>query len=190
MKISQFILGLVLLSGVAQASGYPPSYFHQRADVLHKGPMMYAAVSSGTMHADVIGYKQSGILARNNPDHIDAIVISECSVYDGSRARIVETVRLGREYHGKGYMSDGTRSFLGYSNAYYSLHCAERPNVQVAFSDGHNNWDSNYGANFPVSQEEFSDRNPNSRSLLTHEGSNTGAINLRAWDFIVNEMDR
>ena len=176
----------VLMSWVAStanASNYPPDYCHQIVRVLHQGPVLFATVASGCDGGGlVIGYKNSGYLARKGAHQLDAVITSSCQLSDGSRVTKETVVKLGREYHGTGYMSG---EIDGYSllpdNCRYGL---DAP-IAVAFSDGRGDWDSQYGANYRFVSRDF---NRYGKAIPTHEQSYNGKPSFKAWDIIVNEM--
>lgn len=186
MKKIAVLLALALQIQVASASNYPPDYSHQTVYAIHRGPALFAHVGSGTISGDVIGYKPRGVLARSNPEFIDAIIIVNCNTSAGSASRNY-VVRLGREYHGNGYLNDGTLSLQSFG---YNTCFGGNISFEFAFSDGRGNWDSNYGRNYPLAFDEFFDRRARVSVFPTGEGSGFGKINLKAWDFIVGQMRR
>ncbi len=178
MKTSLIVAGLAL-SSQALASNYPSDYCHQIVRTVHDGAALFAHVGSGCGGYEVIGYKDHGILANNNPEFIDAIVVGSC----GSDSH-TSVVRVGREWHGNGYVSEGL--------SFYNLipqNCDDvgQASIQVAFS-ANGQWDSRYGRNYDFSQQIFYTRQ-DVNVFKTNEVGGYG-INLPAWNFIVSEMAR
>ena len=178
MKMALSILAFAI-SSQALASNYPANYCHQVVRALHDGPALFANVSSGCGSQQVIGYEANGVLAADNPDFVDAVVVAKC----GPDIR-TSVVRLGREWHGKGYMSAG-HSF--YSYLPQGCYPFREDRIYVSFS-ANGRWDSRYGQNYSFSGQDFYERN-DVRVFETHE-QGTEYVGLRAWDFIVSEMDK
>jgi len=176
MKLVPFALVILFYSLSSFASGYPPNYCDQTVRLIHQGPAIFAHIDSGCIAGDVIGYKNSGVLARNNPEFIDAVITGHCGVLQKTKV-----VRLGREYNGRGYLNDGKFTIQSFS---YELDCPE-VTLEIAFNSGQQ-WDSDYGRNYRLGIQDF--YGPRVRSYATKQGSPYGAINLAAWDFIVNEL--
>lgn len=186
MKKILLLVAVALSSQLALASNYPSDYCDQSVVAIHEGPALFAHVGSGCLSGDVIGYKNNQVLSRSNPSYIDAIVIIGCNTGSGSATRTM-TVRLGREYRGNGYVSDGN---LDLRSMGYNMCFGGSITYQIAFSDGKNNWDSNYGRNYHINPLDFSQAGGNVVRYNTHEGSGFGKINLKAWAFIVDQLRR
>lgn len=173
-------LGLAphLVSQSADASNYPPGYCNQNVRVLEMGPALFAHVGSGCGDHQVIGYKNSGILAAHNPDAIDAVIVGSCDE-NGVHHRKTSVVRLGREWHGNGYLSEAH----SYSN--YKPSQCWNAKIEVAFS-ANGNWDSLGGANYVYEGYGFYGRNDVTTFNTNEVGY--GQVNLAAWAFIVDQL--
>jgi hypothetical protein len=165
----------------ADASNYPPDYCDQTVSVVHRQHALLAQVGGGCGSYLAIGYKAAGPLARGNPDFIDAVVVGECAV--GTEVhRKTSVVRLGREWHGTGYMSEARSPYSFAPEA-----CAgQSPTLGLAFTDGVA-WDSRDGANYLYAAGDF--RGPEAAVFDTNTPG-TGDINLPAWSFIIEQMRR
>lgn len=170
-------LGLLTATSVSFASNYPPDYCQQNVRIQDLGHGLIAQVSSGCGTELVLGYRNSGPLAQNSPEKIDAILVSRCRQHDGSAAQKTTTVTLGKEWHGAGYMS--APFYLDacpYSDSW------EKPVVGVAFSDGRGRWDSNYGRNYAMDLMSLGGTSPR-RSQDVGPG-----IGLNSWNILIDAL--
>lgn len=181
--------GFVLVAGslvgsAALASGYPADYCHQVVRATHDGPVLFAHVGSGCESLEIIGYKNSGILAAEAPEAIDAVIVATCHE-NGTMHTRTSVVRLGREWHGTGYMS----APMHFSDFVPNVHeCYGKSKVSFAFS-ANGKWDSRDGQNYGHFGFGFYN---DSREVVTHQTHQVGygSVNLSAWDFIVGQMGR
>jgi hypothetical protein len=166
----------------AHASGYPPGYCDQVVRVMQDGPALFAHVGSGCDSSEVLGYKLSGVLSENNPESIDAVVTGSCSK-DGSTYSKVSTLRLGREWHGQGYLS----APYSYSS-FLPNNCYDNSSLSIAFS-ANGQWDSKFGANYILAGSGgFWNEDPSRVQTLNTGSSGQGNIVIAAWDFIVSKL--
>ncbi|MBI4405612.1 MAG: hypothetical protein HY537_15730 [Deltaproteobacteria bacterium] len=179
---------LLVVPALALASPYPPDYGHQTVRTLSRGPALFAHVGSGIISADIIGYRNSGTLAKHTPKpaYIDAVVTTECERQVGSsKEKITKNtvIKLGLEWHGTGYMSP--------PHSYYNYvvdMCPQNSLVKVAFTDGHD-WDNNNKEDYRYRGMAFRAPDPINNGVTEdklHEGDYQ--INLKAWDIIVKKM--
>ena len=167
------------------ASNYPADYTYQNVRLLPLGSNAYVAnVSSGIMSKYVLAYKKSGPLAASNPDFIDAVVEVKCQDEGSGVYTYRNVVRIGKEWGGRGYLSGPTQLLSG--NVPDS--CRYSPYISVAFSDGRNNWDSQFGRNYEFNPMDF--YNSNSVLYRTNESGryNTDEINDKAWQFLIQNL--
>jgi len=140
---NMLLISLFFVSSVVMASNYPPDYCHQVASVDVFGPAVVSKVASGCMTPIyIIGYKKSGMFGARPV--LEAVITATCK-YDSDREaefRETNTVTLGKEWHGTGFMSHAIRSyeFCGYS--------AYLVKLEIAFTPDRGEWDSRYGANY------------------------------------------
>lgn len=182
MRLMSVMAGLVMFGAgaVALASNYPPDYCHQNVRVLHDGPGLFAHVGSGCDGMEIFGYKKSGYLAYSNPEYVDAVVVARCN--DDGRVN-VKTIRLGREWHGTGYMSEPLSFYH-----FIPSGCDTGAKLEVAYTaDG--KWDSRYGYNFGHFDYGFYNDQRDIATFATHEAG-WGQIVMSAWDFIVEQMKK
>jgi hypothetical protein len=183
VKIAVGTLALSLASA-AFGSGYPADYSYQNVRVITDGPALFAHVGSGCGSAEVIGYKTNGMLAANNPDRIDAVVTTSCTVR-GEYHLKNSTVTLGREWHGAGYVSEA-HSFYDYlPQACMGSDELAKIHVGMAFS-ANGQWDSKFGANYGYNGYGFYNTS-DVRSYSTNTQGCSG-VNLPGWEAIVNEL--
>ena len=167
-----------LLSLNSFASGYPGDYCQQRVYPINNGPALLARIGSGCTDLLVIGYKNSGILAKAQYQEIDAVVTGTCSISSNVK---VTVIKLGKEWNGTGYMNNPE-----YATSVYPSECyGDRyKKLAVAFSDGKGNWDSRYGENYVATLEDFY----NAGYILS---KNYGPYpGLDTWKIIINEMKK
>lgn len=182
----------LLVPLLSKASNYPPDYCGQRVYTKSDGPLLISYVASGCGSSAAIGYKNSGVLANNpdRPDSLTAVILGRCTLVEytdsnkpGDELVYKSHVRLGREYHGTGYMSAplSLYDFLpspclhqGRGNAKIVL--------QVAVSDNRGHWDSKYGANYEIDLRELVS-GPSYRSQDLGYG-----IGLDSWNYIIRSM--
>ena len=174
------VLALSLFSAVAvvDASNYPPDYTYQTVRVVAKGPAVIATVNSGIMSKLVIGYKGKGILGGR--DRIQAVVrMTSVEYYSGYHKTVERVIDLPREWNGTGYMTAGLSYYdfipQGFAGAFNS--------IEVAFFSGPQ-WDSNYGANYTASMDEFF----KSPVQFAYKRGGGPDIEIPCWDFIVSQM--
>ncbi|HLE00345.1 MAG TPA: hypothetical protein VJB59_08800 [Bdellovibrionota bacterium] len=175
------ILGItgITIAGTANASNYPPDYCSPRVNVRSDGPAFLADVRSGCSSTKyVIGYKASGMFRSQNA--VDALISVRCRSYEGYEMTVSPVfIRLGREWHGTGFLSgsisEGDSIFSACRNGYVGA-------ISIAFlAEGQ--WDSRYGANYYLDTNR-TDASYKSNSVNGYE------IPLDIWDFIVDQMRR
>jgi hypothetical protein len=121
------------------------------------------------------GYKRSGILAKDSNESLDAVVTGSCGT--GSLHQTI--IKLGREWHGTGYMNSPVSI-----SSLLPQDCQSVPgqSLSVAFSDGKGHWDSVYGQNYNISVSQL-------WSGFTYNTKEFGPdVGLEAWNIIVKSM--
>jgi hypothetical protein len=182
LSLSTLVFAFTLLGPSVHASNYPADYCRQYVHIESSESFIIAAVSGGCNSSGdfVIGYKPTGSLSARNPDQIEALVLGHCEWGDNSRSEKITKIILGREWHGKGYLSET------FSPDFAPQGCREEfSSFELFFSDGAGNWDSNYGHNYPL----------NPRGLLYSPGIRTESIQatgvgLDAWRVIVEALTK
>jgi hypothetical protein len=159
------------------ASNYPADYCQQRVYIKNDGPSVIARVGSGCSDILVIGYKNSGVLASNDVNEIDAVVTVRCN-----SAQSVSTVKLGREWHGAGYVNKPD-----YTTIRMPYECVRDSEtvIAVAYSDRRGNWDSRYGRNYNVKNQDLYNSQATKQVTTSSYGPD---ISFESWDVIVNEL--
>jgi hypothetical protein len=175
------LLSLVttFISFGAAASDYPADYCQQRVHVVNDGASLIARVGSGCTDLLVIGYKNSGVLATNDVQEIDAVVTGSCS---GSWEKRTTVIKLGKEWNGAGYVNKPSyeKSSVLPGSCYRDTSAI----ISVAYSDRKGNWDSRYGQNYNVKSTDLY-----STATKTILSPNYGPeIGLDSWKIIVNEL--
>jgi len=179
------ILSVCALATMVLASNYPPDYCQQRAVVHVQGPALLGYVSSGCMGREyVIGYKKSGVLGTSS-EKVNVYVRGVLDTIEGREVVVEQTIPLGREWHGTGYLSAGISEYLVFGNDGH-LHAAVRgvKRIELAFNvDGR--WDSNLNKNylFDVKNLEKDGETRKSKEMNYY-----GSISMDLWDFIVGKM--
>lgn len=169
---------MILLGGAAvNASNYPMDYTYQYARVVSAGPAIVASVSSGIMSKMVIGYKRGGILG--NSDSLSAVVRTTYSDNNGYVSTVERVFQMPKEWHGTGFMTMPLSPYDLVSGANYR----QLLRIELAFSNGPK-WDSNYGGNYVVEQNDFYKK----AEVFRSEHAGSPDIDLYCWDFIVNQM--
>jgi hypothetical protein len=124
----------------------------------------------------VIGYKNSGVLAKSETQEIDAVVTGSCAVESVEK---VTVIKLGKEWNGTGYMNNPD-----YATSLYPAECyGDRyKKLAIAFTDGKGNWDSRYGQNYIATMNDFN----NAGGVLSKDFGPYAGVNT--WNIIINEM--
>lgn len=179
-----WILATILsYSAASHGSTYPPNYCHQIVRSLSDGPALFVHVSSGCGAGDIIAYKNTGLLAADNPEYIEAIIVTTCGV-DSEFFQKTTTVKLGKEWHQTGYMSEvlHTNAFLPKSQT-----CWNNPiKIEVAFK-AKGNWDSRYGENYGHFGYGFYQDSRQIDVFVTNENGYSSP-NEAAWEHIIALM--
>lgn len=168
----------------AHASRFPLEASPQKTYVIHRGAALLAHVESTVLSRDVIGYKGSGFLAQRSPETLEAVVTARCSNSDQARTTMI---RLGREWHGTGYMSaplDFRTLFPVVPGPEGCVVRGDTP-LQIAFSDGGGRWDPAGYNDIIFSPSEFYS------SRTVYESTVPGAdISNDTWEYLVGQMRR
>ncbi len=179
-----------LMSVGAQASQYPPEFFHQVVRMMHltsdngAKPAFLAIVASGSSNQTVIGYKKSGSLAQYQPDYIDAVVIARCETSPGEVFTRTSVVRVGREWSGNGYLSAPINTYALLSGC----PLGKQSSLALAFSDHNGHWDSQYGKNYSLNFNDF--YGPTATVFNSEEAGPYGneTPNDKIWNFLINAL--
>jgi hypothetical protein len=173
--MKRLLLLALLLTATAYASNYPADYCNQSARFATNGPVVFGRVESGCLGTKYIfGYKDNGILG--NREYIDTVMVITCADNkDRNRYSVTKVLRLNREMHGNGYISEAIHldSFCGDN---YALSNHE---IQFAFTNN-NEWDSNYGRNY-----RFRINSGLHQTFKMGRSTSGSGIEYQVWDFIV-----
>lgn len=195
------LLFIMLISFANLAKGQPltsPSRDYdcnQKVYIRHLNAGLFGYVSQVCDHFQqgnlllgqfVLGYKNTGRLAVNNPDKILATVTLGCRAHNGAVYPHSVNVTLGREWHGTGYMSSPlTFHKLGCGSAIDDI-------VKITFKSPGNQAENDQFVNYTVGTgfynvfvtNELVGKNWEDRKYAVP----SGIIGLEAWDHIISEM--
>lgn len=179
-----------LMSGGAQASQYPPEFFHQMVRVIHltndegAKPAFIATVANGNGSQIVIGYKNTGSLSNYKPDYIDAVVIARCETGPGEVFTRTSVVRVGHEWSGNGYLSAPVNTYALLSGC----PIGKQTSLALAFSDHNGHWDSQGGKNYSINFNDF--YGPTAMVFNSQEAGLNGSEvpNDKVWNFLIDAL--